>query len=136
MNLYQILGVNSTDSEDVIKKAYRKAVKECHPDTHPGDKKAEERFKKLAEAYSILSDKEKREKYDESILKKENVREKTRHSGKYGYDTVIKPEDFQKEFEKFFSMGNETQKKQGKNNRQVNPMDVSALFERYMGFKS
>ena len=45
MNPYQVLGVSQTADEDIIKKAYRKAAKECHPDTHPGDKRAEERFK-------------------------------------------------------------------------------------------
>ena len=60
MNPYQVLGVSQTDDEDIIKKAYRKAAKECHPDTHPGDKRAEERFKEIGEAYRILSDKQKR----------------------------------------------------------------------------
>ncbi|MDD6307284.1 MAG: DnaJ domain-containing protein, partial [Clostridiales bacterium] len=64
MNPYQILGVSPEDSEDTIKKAYRKAAKECHPDTHPGDKKAEERFKEIGEAYRILCDKQKRKEYD------------------------------------------------------------------------
>ena len=45
MNPYQVLGVSQTADEDTIKKAYRKAAKECHPDTHLGDKRAEERFK-------------------------------------------------------------------------------------------
>ena len=60
MNPYQVLGVSQTADEDTIKKAYRKAAKECHPDTHPGDKRAEERFKEIGEAYRILSDKQKR----------------------------------------------------------------------------
>ena len=47
MNPYQVLGVSQTADEDTIKKAYRKAAKECHPDTHPGDKRAEERFKEI-----------------------------------------------------------------------------------------
>lgn len=51
MNPYQVLGVSQTADEDTIKKAYRKAAKECHPDTHPGDKRAEERFKEIGEAY-------------------------------------------------------------------------------------
>lgn len=59
MNPYQVLGVSQTADEDTIKKAYRKAAKECHPDTHPGDKRAEERFKEIGEAYRILSDKQK-----------------------------------------------------------------------------
>ena len=54
MNPYQVLGVSQTADEDTIKKAYRKAAKECHPDTHPGDKRAEERFKEIGEAYRIL----------------------------------------------------------------------------------
>lgn len=64
MNPYQVLGVSQTADEDIIKKAYRKAAKECHPDTHPGDKRAEERFKEIGEAYRILSDKQKRKEYD------------------------------------------------------------------------
>lgn len=94
MDPYQILGVSSGDSEDTIKKAYRKAAKECHPDTHPGDRRAEERFKKIGEAYQILSDKQKRKEYDQKNIKKANAQQK------------------------------------------INPMDVSDLFERYMGFKS
>ena len=49
MNPYQVLGVSQTDYEDIIKKAYRKAAKECHPDTHPGDKRAEERCQSSTE---------------------------------------------------------------------------------------
>ena len=64
MNPYQVLGVSQTADEDTIKKAYRKAAKECHPDTHQGDKRAEERFKEIGEAYRILSDKQKREEYN------------------------------------------------------------------------
>ena len=60
MNPYQVLGVSQTADEDTIKKAYRKAAKECHPDTHPGDKRAEERFKEIGEAYRILSDNKKK----------------------------------------------------------------------------
>ena len=71
MNPYHVLGVSQTADEDTIKKAYRKAAKECHPDTHPGDKRAEERFKKIGEAYRILSDKQKRKEYDAGAAQKE-----------------------------------------------------------------
>lgn len=71
MNPYQVLGVSQTADEDTIKKAYRKAAKECHPDTHPGDKRAEERFKEIGEAYRILSDKQKRKEYDAGAAQKE-----------------------------------------------------------------
>ncbi len=63
-DLYSVLGVTEKATADSIKKAYRKLAKEHHPDTHPGDKQAEERFKEVSQAYSVLSDPEKRQKYD------------------------------------------------------------------------
>jgi len=62
---YQILGVNKTASPEEIKKAYRKLAMKYHPDHTKGDKAAEEKFKKVSEAYAVLSDKEKRKQYDE-----------------------------------------------------------------------
>ena len=79
MNPYQVLGVSQTADEDTIKKAYRKAAKECHPDAHPGD--------------------------------------------------------IEKEFERFFSMGKQSEKKENRTQQKINPMDVTDLFERYMGLK-
>jgi DnaJ-class molecular chaperone len=62
---YKILGVSENASDEEIKKAYRRLAKEYHPDSRPGDKQAEERFKEIAEAYDVLSDPEKRKKYDQ-----------------------------------------------------------------------
>lgn len=62
---YKILGVPRTASADQIKKAYRQLAKGCHPDTHPGDDQAEERFKKISQAYGILGDEKKRKQYDQ-----------------------------------------------------------------------
>jgi curved DNA-binding protein len=61
---YKILGVSKSASEDEIKKAYRKLARKYHPDVNPNDKSAEEKFKEVSEANEVLSDPEKRKKYD------------------------------------------------------------------------
>ncbi len=62
---YQILGVERSASADDIRKAYRKLAMKYHPDRNPGNKQAEEKFKEINEAYQVLSDKEKRTRYDQ-----------------------------------------------------------------------
>ena len=61
---YEVLGVQKNATEDEIKKAYRSLAKKYHPDMNPGDKEAEVKFKEVNEAYAVLSDSEKRSKYD------------------------------------------------------------------------
>ena len=61
---YEVLGVDKGASDDEIKKAFRQQAKKYHPDLHPGDKEAEAKFKEINEAYSILSDPDKKSKYD------------------------------------------------------------------------
>jgi len=64
-DFYEILGLSKNATQEEIKKAYRKQAIQNHPDKNPGDKAAEERFKEAAEAYEVLSDQQKRQKYDQ-----------------------------------------------------------------------
>ena len=61
---YDVLGVSKTATPTEIKKAYRKLAMKYHPDKNPGNKESEEKFKQIAQAYEVLSDEEKRKKYD------------------------------------------------------------------------
>ena len=62
---YEVLGLQKGASEEEIKKAFRQLAKKYHPDLNPGDKEAEAKFKEVNEAYEVLSDKEKRQRYDQ-----------------------------------------------------------------------
>src|ERR1700761_1933301 len=62
---YEVLGVTKTVNSEELKKTYRKLAVQFHPDKNPGDKKAEERFKELSEAYEVLSDPQKKQMYDQ-----------------------------------------------------------------------
>ena len=65
---YEVLGVDKKASADEIKKAYRKLAIKYHPDRNPGDKEAEEKFKEAAEAYDVLSDADKRARYNKVLV--------------------------------------------------------------------
>jgi curved DNA-binding protein CbpA len=66
-DLYSLLGLSRGASHDDIRKAYRKLVREHHPDKNPGDHSAEERFKEIQQAYEVLSNSEKRREYDQRL---------------------------------------------------------------------
>src|SRR3954467_10244074 len=65
IDYYEILGVNKNATEEEIKKAYRKLARKYHPDLNPNDKEANKRFQQVNEANEVLSDPEKRKKYDQ-----------------------------------------------------------------------
>lgn len=64
MNPYSVLGIHNSASKDEIRKAYRTLARKYHPDSNPGNKEAEEKFKEINDAYVILSDDKKKEQYD------------------------------------------------------------------------
>ena len=70
MNYYELLGVPENADQAAIKAAFRKKAKKYHPDTNPGDAKAEQIFKELNEAYSVLSDEAKKSRYDLNLHNK------------------------------------------------------------------
>ena len=81
---YQELGVSRTASADEIRRAFRKLAKELHPDRNPGDKKSEERFKRVSAAFDIVGDEEKRKKYDRGEINAEGHESPRGFSGGFG----------------------------------------------------
>ncbi len=90
---YQILGISKSASQDEIKKAYRKLAMKYHPDRNPGDRKAEDRFKEVSEAYAVLSDPEKRKQYD--MFGSENFQRK------FSQEEIFRDFDFGSIFREF-----------------------------------
>lgn len=140
---YKVLGVSRTATEDELKRAYRKLAKRCHPDTHPGDKECEERFRLINEAYDTLGNAAKRRKYDSAYNpgSAEGRRGPGRQRGQARPDA--RPEvdfaDIHKTFEQFFGFDphshevvNEEKLDPGKKS---NPLDTTAFFEKFMGVR-
>ena len=106
MNYYEILDVSRVATYEEIKAKYRKLALKYHPDRNPDNKKAEEMFKKISEAYEILGDKEKRKKYDEKINNntkytkdKENVRKNEYNHSSASSSFSFNPNDIKNMFE-------------------------------------
>lgn len=109
---YKVLGVERNASADAIKTAYRKLARKYHPDLNPGDKKAEERFKGINEAYDVLGDPAKRKKYDELGANWEQIirdRESARQHAGPGFGdfggAAAGGEEFSDFFREFFGGG-------------------------------
>lgn len=89
MNYYEILGIQKGASDSEIKKAYRKLAMEFHPDKNPGNKEAEEKFKKIADAYAVLGDPERKKVYD-SPKENPNRNRTTSSQQGFGFEEFIK----------------------------------------------
>ena len=84
---YSLLGLTKTASEADIRKAYRKLAKELHPDLNPGDKAAEDKFKKVSAAYKLLSDKEQRARFDRGEIDATGAEKQDHHYYRHYADT-------------------------------------------------
>ncbi|MBQ8013281.1 MAG: J domain-containing protein [Treponema sp.] len=84
-DLYEVLGVTKTASQSEIKSAYRKLAVKYHPDKNPGDKAAEEKFKKISAAYEVLSDETKRRQYDSYGSTSDYGQSSSNSYGSYGW---------------------------------------------------
>ena len=79
---YEVLGVDRSASSEELKKAYRKVAMKYHPDRNPGDEEAEEKFKEASEAFEVLSDQGKRQRYDQFGHSAEGLGETDRYFAK------------------------------------------------------
>ena len=122
MNYYQILGLQRDVSQEEIKKAYRRIAKQYHPDSNPGNREAEKKFKEASEAYEVLSNEEKRENYDHKLIAEQKKSTGESFANFFGF----RPSDSKTD--------------EGKNrktsNTKTNPFDTTEMFERYMGIRN
>jgi DnaJ-class molecular chaperone len=100
---YEVLGVSRTATDKEISQAFRKLARKYHPDTHPNDAEAEKQFKAVNEAYQVLSDADKRQKYDQLGKDWERVSQQQEYSRQYRQSPHS--EDFSDFFETFFGGG-------------------------------
>src|ERR671912_1560337 len=113
VDYYKILGVDKSASEDDIKKAYRKLARKYHPDLNPNDKEAHKKFQQINEANEVLSDPEKRKKYDQygkdwqhadlfEQQRQSGRRSSTNYGEEQGFAGSFDPDDFSEFFTSMF----------------------------------
>ena len=134
---YQVLQISRQAKEEEIKAAYRRLAKEYHPDSHPGDRECERKFREISEAYSILSHEEKRRKYDEE-LKGIKAGKKAAGQDAEAKSKDIEVQNIHKKFEEFFGFNPKTKEivhEDKLQQKERNPLDAASLFEQFMGIK-
>ena len=129
MTYYEILGVKQDSGFDEIKSKYRKLAMKYHPDRNPDNKEAEEKFKKITEAYEILGDAEKRKDYDEKLLNKNTENRKKTSSGGYTGDFSFNPNDFKDMFSDYFS--EDKMKTKAKDTNKKMKENMNSAFENF-----
>ncbi len=139
IDYYKTLQIERTATSDEIKKSFRKLAKKYHPDVNPGDKKSEEIFKQINEAYSILSDESKKAEYDNRMFgsntEESHQNEKSSASSKT-YNPKNKMQDFvhtSNAFESFFGFNPNSDSPELKKNSKVKPMKTKDAFEAIFG---
>ena len=139
---YKILGLSPTATKKEIKKAFRQLARKYHPDLHPGDKAAAEQFKRINEACQVLSDENKRARYDLD-RKQQGQRQQTQqcrqHTQQKAAHTSSAKPDFRQAFSRrafedafFAGIQKPTAKDAGSDKK--NPLDTSDLFKGFFGF--
>ena len=133
MNYYEELGIEKEATMAEIKGAYRQLAKKYHPDKNPGDEKAAKRFVRIATAYEILSDEEKRQAYDATLKGGKNS--KSESQADYASTVHVNPMDMN-EFEKFFGFttsGDKVEPIAKDKPAKSSPIDTSQMFEKFFG---
>lgn len=139
IDYYKILGVNKTASDADIKKAYRKLARQYHPDLNPNDNEAKKKFQQINEANEVLSDPEKRKKYDQygkdwahaEAFEKAKAQQQHAYSGQHAqsgnFSGFGDAEDFSDFFSSMFGGGAETHSRRGRT--QFRGQDINAEFQ-------
>ena len=137
---YKILGVPRDADEAIIKKAFRKLAKQYHPDTNGGNLEAEEKFREINEAYSVLSDEGKRKEYDEN---KQGKQAASTSNGARGTKTTTQTanpfagftaQNFKMDFGDMIFDEINNKKKESTKTSEINLNDVSNQFASFFGF--
>lgn len=146
-NPYEILGISKNAGSEEIKKAYRKLAKKYHPDVNRGNQEAEIKFKEAGEAYQMLSDKNTRKAYDDEHHKQQQAEQRATVREQRNRDGAPMNQNFDignmaQGFERYYGFnpksGEITREEKlnvNASKKKKNPLDTSAIFEQFMGFK-